>query len=240
MTVPPNNMRSRRWGPSHTLRLVCAVLAVLAVAGALVIVLLPLPRPAAGGTCGPGNGSESALEAFSDPVSIGAGPRPSASDIERYLDWQAFVGECQAASNGRVVDALALVVLAAFFALAIPPAVRRAWGEREPALSSASATAPPGWYPDPANPTGWRWWHGQFWGHHTSGGGPPPSATATTSQPGEPVGSAPMYPGEPVGGAPMHPGAPGEGLAGHGGEAQTESPAPGAPPSAESPPLGAP
>ncbi|HML00165.1 MAG TPA: DUF2510 domain-containing protein [Acidimicrobiales bacterium] len=235
-----DSRRSRHWGASHTLRLVCAALAVLAVAGALVIAFLPLPRPAAGGTCGPGRGSESAMEAFFDPVSIGAGAKVSGSGIEvelENLDRLAFIGECQSSTNGRMVDALALLIVAGFFALVVPPAVRRAWGEHVPATASAGGAAPPGWYPDPANAAGWRWWDGHFWGHHTSGGVPPPSATGAASHPGEPLaGGRPMYPGTPPGEPAAQPEAP---TAETRPTAETPPTAEGPPP-AEAPPVGGP
>jgi len=240
-----DNRRSRHWGASHTLRLVCAALAVLAVAGALVIVFLPPPRPAAGGTCGPSRGSESAMEAFFDPVSIGAGTKVSGSGIEvevENLDRLAFIGECQSSTNARMVDALALLIVAGFFALVVPPAVRRAWGEHAPATASAGAAAPPGWYPDPANAAGWRWWDGHFWGHHTSGGVPPPSLTGAASQPGEPLaGGRPMYPGTPPGEPTAPPQGPTAETAPTAETPPTAAAPPGeSPPTAETPPVGGP
>lgn len=221
----------RQWGTGHTLRLVCTVLAVLALAGAIVIVVLPLPKPAAGGTCGPGSGSESAIVAFFDPVSIGAGSASSATTTEEALDRLAFIGECQSASNGRMVDALALVILAGLFALALPPVVRRAWQHEAPALATGGG-APPGWYPDPANPSGWRWWDGHLWGNHSTAGtyqgwgstrppgtqatnpadtpppAGPPAEQSPTGPPAEPPAappSAPLYP-EASGGQGVAPG----------------------------------
>src|SRR5579872_6330882 len=88
----------------HPLRIASWVIGILALAGAITVVVLPLPKPAAGGTCGPGRGSETAIEAFFNPVSIGAGPRPSSKlpwpqrPIAVY-EWQAFVGQCQASTN---------------------------------------------------------------------------------------------------------------------------------------------
>ena len=60
--------------------------AAFAVAG----LFAALPAPAVGGTCGPGKSSESAIVAFFDPVSIGAGaepaPRTTTANRPRRLD----------------------------------------------------------------------------------------------------------------------------------------------------------
>jgi hypothetical protein len=172
-----------RWGAGRVLQWVCVGLAGAAVAGAITVVLLPLPNPEAGGTCGPGRGAEPAIAAFFDPVSIGAGAQPPANTIQNY-QWQAFVGECQSSTNARMVDALALLLLAGFFTLVALPFVRRSWKDTAPA---AAHGAGPGWYPDPADPRGWRWWDGRAWSHRAS-------APTTSHQPagtGQPSGHAP-------------------------------------------------
>jgi hypothetical protein len=198
MTYP----RSTRSAAQSVLRTVALVLAGLAVAGAVAIVLLPLPRPAAGGTCGPGRGSETAIEAFFDPATIGAGAEPAPSQTDpaeaaRFYQWQAFVGECQSATNSRVVDALVLLVVAAFFSLVVPRAVRTAWAEATGSASVPGA-APPGWYPDPADPARWRWWGGGPW----SQTGAPGAESAESASPG--AGPAPSGPA-PAPGAPGPP-----------------------------------
>jgi hypothetical protein len=86
------------------------------VAFAISGVLTSLPAPAIGGTCGPGKGSETALEAFVEPGSIGAGVEPAASTTatgaEKRADWMAFVGECQSSTNSHVLSNFAIFVLA--------------------------------------------------------------------------------------------------------------------------------
>lgn len=166
----------------HVMRIVCLVLAGLALAAAVVIAVLPLSKPATlkisgvevtGGTCGPGKGSESAIEAFFDPASIGAGAAASGSSVEAGIEnvgRLAFIGQCQSATNGRMVDALALLIVAGFFGLVAPPLVRRAW--HEPLVAASSRPAPPGWYADPELQGSWRWWDGHSWGQRAE---PPPA-----------------------------------------------------------------
>jgi len=85
--------------------------AAFAVAG----LFATLPAPAVGGTCGPGKSSESAIVAFFDPVSIGAGAEPAAATTTATAiaraDWMAFVGECQASADSRVLSTFFLLVL---------------------------------------------------------------------------------------------------------------------------------
>lgn len=181
--------RSRR--RHHPLRIASWVVGILALAGAIAIVVLPLPKPAAGGTCGPGRGSEPAVVAFFDPVSIGAGPRPTSPPIAVF-EWQAFVGQCQASTNARMVDALALVLLSAFFLLIASPLVGRAWRGHRMATAPG---VPAGWYPDPSGAAPWRWWDGQRWSHETHSGGPPeagaPGGSTQTGATGSPVPEVP-------------------------------------------------
>ena len=91
--------------------LVC--LGLFGVAFAVSGLLSPLPRPAVRGTCGPGQGSEAAVIAFFDPVTIGAGPEPPASQAGSRAQWLAFVHACQAASDQRAAVTLPILVASA-------------------------------------------------------------------------------------------------------------------------------
>jgi hypothetical protein len=84
-------------------------LALLGLAMAVAGMLAPLPTPAAGGTCGPGRGSESAAEAFFNPGSIGAGGVPSTA--AGYYQRLAFIGECQSSTDARMLQTGAVLVL---------------------------------------------------------------------------------------------------------------------------------
>lgn len=95
--------------------------AVFAISG----LVIALPKPAAGGTCGPGAVSEAPIVAVLDPVSIGAGQEPSTSNATSHEQWLAFVGECQASADGTVLAALAILVASAGVAILGPRIVLR-------------------------------------------------------------------------------------------------------------------
>ena len=98
-------------------RLTLVFLGLFGAAFAISGLLVALPRPAVGGTCGPGKSSEAAIVALFNPGSIGAGPEPPATSATDRADWMAFVGECQASADGRVLGAL--VILAVSLAVAL-------------------------------------------------------------------------------------------------------------------------
>lgn len=88
----------------------------LAISGLLVA----LPVPAAGGTCGPGKGSEAPIVALFDPISIGAGPEPPVSQSAERANWVAFVSECQTAADDRGMAALAILAVSVGVAVVLP------------------------------------------------------------------------------------------------------------------------
>jgi hypothetical protein len=87
------------------------------VAVALTALWSELPAPAAGGTCGPGRGSETAIEALVDPGSIGAGAEPPTTRAAARLQWNQFVNECQTATNDRALLAFPVLVVSAGLAV---------------------------------------------------------------------------------------------------------------------------
>jgi hypothetical protein len=97
------------------------LLALFGVAFALSGLLTGLPRPAVGGSCGPGPTSESSIVALFDPVTIGAGPEPPAARTADRAEWMAFVGECQASADSRVLATF--VILMASFGVALAGAM---------------------------------------------------------------------------------------------------------------------
>ena len=76
---------STRWWVT----VVLVSLGLFGVAFAVTGLLVGLPAPAAGGTCGPGRGSEAAIVAFFDPITIGAGTEPPSTDAAAHADWVA-------------------------------------------------------------------------------------------------------------------------------------------------------
>ncbi len=167
----------QRW-----VRLGFALVGLFGAAIAVTAVLVGLPAPAAGGTCGPGQSSEPAIVALFDPASIGAGAEPPATDATAHTQWLAFIGECQASTNGRSLLGLALLVLSIGIAFGGPKLVLR---KNRAAVPSPP---PPGWYPDPMAPqTSTRWWDGTVWG-------PPSPAPATPVPPSDRPVTAPWEP----------------------------------------------
>jgi hypothetical protein len=115
---PVMQFSSRSW-----IRLAFACLGIFGVAFAITGMLVALPKPAAGGTCGPGTGSETAAEALFDPGSIGAGPEPAATNNAAREQWKAFVDECQTTTDDRAIAALVILLLSIGIAVAGPTLV---------------------------------------------------------------------------------------------------------------------
>jgi hypothetical protein len=99
-------------------RLIFVFVGLFGAAFAITGALVALPKPGAGGTCGPGSSSESSIVAFFDPGSIGAGPEPATTDATDRAKWMAFVGECQASADGRILTTFAVLVLSVTVAVA--------------------------------------------------------------------------------------------------------------------------
>jgi hypothetical protein len=125
-------------------RLLLVSLGIFGLAFAITGMMDGLPKPAAGGTCGPGSASEAAAIAFFDPVTIGAGQKPPASDHAARTDWNEFVSDCQTAADERAAATLpTLVVSLAVIVIGLLIG-RRAKKRARPAESlSVSPWAPP-------------------------------------------------------------------------------------------------
>ena len=122
-------------------RLGLVFLGLFGIAFAIAGLLVGLPRPAVGETCGPSTSSESAIVAFFDPGSIGAGAEPAATNATNRADWLAFVGECQASADGRVLGTFALLILSigvAAVGTALVLGANRKPGGTNPQLASSA------------------------------------------------------------------------------------------------------
>jgi hypothetical protein len=104
----------------QVIRMALVFLGLFGVGLAISGLLVALPVPAAGGTCGPGKGSEAPIAALFDPISIGAGPEPPASETAAHAQWVAFVSECQTAADNRGMAAVAILAVSAGVALVLP------------------------------------------------------------------------------------------------------------------------
>jgi hypothetical protein len=114
-------------------RIVFTAIGIFGAAIAISGLIIALPKPAAGGTCGPGTASEAPIVAALDPVSIGAGREPASSDTKSYEQWLAFVGECQASADGTVLAAVLILMVSAGIAVGGPLLLlRKTKGPREP------------------------------------------------------------------------------------------------------------
>jgi hypothetical protein len=122
-------------------RVTLVFLGLFGAAFAVTGLLVALPKPAIGGTCGPGKSSEAAIVALFNPGSIGAGPEPPASSATDRADWMAFVGECQASADGRVLGALG--ILAVSLAVALVGTALLVRYRRPPASPAPVATPAP-------------------------------------------------------------------------------------------------
>jgi hypothetical protein len=122
-----------------------AFVGLLGATFAITGVLVALPPPAARGTCGPGLYSETPIEALFNPGSIGAGPEPPASSAEARYQWSAFVSECQASADGRVLAGFAILVASIAIGVFGPMVVLRRKQKTGPGYPPSTAVGgPPG------------------------------------------------------------------------------------------------
>ena len=143
----------------RTVRVICVVAGLFMVVVTATVALSSLPLPAAGGTCGPGTSSESAMAAFFDPVSIGAGTRPGPG-TPAAAQWTTFVHECQTATDNRMI-VVAVELAVALLILGGAPWLLRRTANVAP---SDAGLPPAGWYPDPGDRARALWWDGAAWG----------------------------------------------------------------------------
>jgi hypothetical protein len=132
-------------------RLVLVFVGLFGIAFAIAGLLVGLPKPAVGGTCGPGTSSESSIVAFFDPGSIGAGAEPAATSATNRADWLAFVGECQASADSRVLGTFAILIVAIGLA-SVGMALTLGESRKASVSRTPPAAAQPG--PFPAAPAG--------------------------------------------------------------------------------------
>ena len=137
---------STRWWVT----VVLVSLGLFGVAFAVTGLLVGLPAPAAGGTCGPGRGSEAAIVAFFDPITIGAGTEPPSTDAAAHADWVAFVQECQTAADDRAGAAFPILVISVGLVV-IGAVLARRWrhADQKPTPYTPASWAPP---PRPRHP----------------------------------------------------------------------------------------
>jgi hypothetical protein len=124
-------------------RLIFAFVGLLGAAFAISAMLVVLPPPAARGTCGPGKDSEAPIVALFNPGSIGAGPEPAATNIENRDQWMAFVSECQASADGRVLAGFAILVASIGIGILGPMVVLRRKPKPGPGYPPSSALSGP-------------------------------------------------------------------------------------------------
>jgi hypothetical protein len=118
-------------------QLALVFLGLFGVAFAISGVFVSLPKPSVGVSCGPGSSSEPAIVALFDPGSIGAGPEPSVTSTADRANWLAFVGQCQASADGRVLANFFILTISLGVALAGTALVLKA---RRPPESVAPTT----------------------------------------------------------------------------------------------------
>jgi hypothetical protein len=108
----------------------------------------PLPPPKAGGTCGPGLGSEAAVAALVDPGSIGAGAAPPATKKAARAEWSQFVSE---ATEHRALITIPVLIVSLVLAVWGLMVLWRRFGRP---VDPAPPPADHPWWIQPSDPTG--------------------------------------------------------------------------------------
>jgi hypothetical protein len=169
------------------------------IAYAAAGMLTALPAPAIGGTCGPSTASETALQALTQPGSIGAGPQPSTSNVPEHRQWATFIHQCQALADHRGLTSLAIFVVSLVVAgVGLLWVLRRNRVDDDADRANGEPGAPvysPLGLHDPAALVGAGAAVGAPGGAWPPG--PQPGYTAPPPYPGPPV--PPAYPGPPGG-----------------------------------------
>ncbi|HWE70072.1 MAG TPA: hypothetical protein VG205_06900 [Acidimicrobiales bacterium] len=156
----------------------------LAVSG----LLTGLPGPTVGGTCGPGLGSEPAIVAIFDPVTIGAGPEPPATNAAARTQWTSFVNQCQSSATDRALAAFPILVVSAGVAVLGFLLFRRRSRNRvepQPENGGNGGSLPP-WSAPPAWPSPYAVNDPSFWR--------PPGMMPAPPPPPPPYGPGPGFP----------------------------------------------
>jgi hypothetical protein len=127
----------KKFSLQQWMKLLFVVAGLFGIAFAVAGLVVPLPNPAVGGTCGPGVAAEAPIAAVLNPGSIGAGPEPAATDVEGHQQWLAFIGECQATADGRTLAAVLIVLGSAGLVVGGPKLVdRTSRTKRTPAVAA--------------------------------------------------------------------------------------------------------
>ncbi|HEX3842314.1 MAG TPA: hypothetical protein VHU85_16095 [Acidimicrobiales bacterium] len=163
--------------------------------------LTGLPGPAVGGTCGPGLGSEPAIVAIFDPVTIGAGPEPAATNAAARSEWTSFVSQCQSSANGRALTTFPiLVVSAGVIVLGLLLLRRRSRSRGDTHPESVGGNAPLAWAAPAAGPSPYAVGGPSYWS--------PPGLTPAPPPPPPPYGPPPAPPPPTLPPPPPHYGPP--------------------------------
>jgi len=141
----------KRWWSSPWMALALVFVGLFGATVAVSGLWAPLPPPAAGGTCGPGLGSEAAVEALVNPGSIGAGAEPPATKEAARANWSQFVSECQSATNDRALTTIPVLVVSLVLAVG---GLMLLWRRTGRPAAPAPPTAGEPWWLQHSDPVG--------------------------------------------------------------------------------------